>query len=264
MLSWKDVLKPDFFSSVATLPKEDDILNFVTTEKDRFQICEDHYDGTAEPWNYSDRAMELLRHEWLIEHVKETGIHASTNILEMGCSQGLMTEKLASLGSHVVSMDLSPKAVTQAKRRCGNYSNVKFLVADACKLPFQDNSFDRVTLCDGLFAWHIDENAQIEVSKEVTRVLKPGGVAFFSDYIHHKAFYKVRANAVAGGLVTQEEHLLGDRLGYQFASAFKAIDGLMPVKKLLGNKSFGRVLLHAGKLLGEAGSRHILVIAKKQ
>jgi len=233
------------------------------SEQLRTKICEDHYEEGAEPWNYSVRSMELLRHEWIAENLKKTGIQSDTRVLEMGCSLGLMTEKIAELGPKITAIDLSPKAIAQAKVRCRQFNNVEFQVADVCKLPFPDSSFDRVTVCDGLFSWYLSEEAQAQVSMEVSRVLKPGGIALFSDYIHHKAFYKVRANAVVGGLTILEEHLLGDHPGYQFASAFKAIEDWKPVEKILANRRLGKMLLWLGKRFGESGSRHILVIAKK-
>ena len=237
------------------------LMERANDQENRVAIFEGDYTKLSEPWNYSHRAIEGLRHDWVIEELTGIAPVDGLKVLELGCSLGLMTEKLIKTGSEIFAMDLSATAVTKAKSRVG--SGVHFLVADASVLPFADGAFERVLVCDGLFGWHLDEATQAKVASEVLRVLKPGGYAFFTDYIHHLAFYKVRGLVQSAGFTVARESYLGDRLWYQFASAFKAIESWKMVQTILSNKVIARALQKLARMIGKPGSRHIMVIAKK-
>ncbi|MCM0607122.1 MAG: class I SAM-dependent methyltransferase [Xanthomonadaceae bacterium] len=230
-------------------------------QENRVAIFEGDYTKQSEPWNYSHRAIEGLRHDWVIEQLELTGLMPGQRVLELGCSLGLMTEKLQKTGAEIFAMDLSATAVAKARARVGNA--VHFLVADASVLPFEDGLFERVLVCDGLFGWHLDEATQAKVASEVLRVLKPGGTALFTDYIHHHAFYKVRNFVRDAGFKISGESFLGDRLWYQFASAFKAIESWKIVQKILSNRKIAIVLQKLARMVGAPGTRHIMVMGKK-
>lgn len=231
-------------------------------QENRVAIFEGDYTKQSEPWNYSHRAIEGLRHDWVVEQLRATSMQAGARVLELGCSLGLMTEKLQKTGAEIFAMDLSATAVAKARSRIRS-QEVHFFVADASALPFEDGAFDRVLVCDGLFGWHLDEATQKRVASEVLRVLKPGGTALFTDYIHHLAFYKVRTLVSSAGFHISGESFLGDRLWYQFASAFKAIESWSIVQKILSNRTIALILQKLSRLLGAAGTRHIMVIGKK-
>lgn len=259
---WTDTLRQPFkdraLSNNGSIPV---LMERASDQENRVAIFEGDYTKQSEPWNYSHRAIEGLRHDWVIEELALMGPTNGLKVLELGCSLGLMTEKLKKTGIEIFAMDLSATAVAKAKARVGG--GVHFLVADASVLPFEDASFERVLVCDGLFGWHLDEATQARVASEVLRVLKPGGYAFFTDYIHHHAFYKVRTLVGAAGFKIARESFLGDRLWYQFASAFKAIESWKAVQIILSNKVIARVLQKCARMIGEPGSRHIMVIGKK-
>ncbi|TAK07662.1 MAG: class I SAM-dependent methyltransferase, partial [Candidatus Manganitrophaceae bacterium] len=69
------------------------------------------------------------------------GKHYS-RILDVGCGSGLQAVHLAPYADEVVGIDLSKELIEVAKERCKAYPNVKFQVANACQLPFPDQSFD--------------------------------------------------------------------------------------------------------------------------
>ncbi len=48
------------------------------------------------------------------------------NAFEIGCSIGVLTEKLAEKCEKLLAVDVSEKAIEQAKKRCRNLSNVSF------------------------------------------------------------------------------------------------------------------------------------------
>ena len=94
------------------------------------------------------------------------------NILEVGGGQGGLTALLYPR-SHITNIDLNPE---YANARCNQQKQVKFVCGDATNLPFENNSFDAVTMFDVLE--HIPDDKKAVA--EALRVLKPGGFLLIS------------------------------------------------------------------------------------
>lgn len=88
------------------------------------------------------------------------------DILEIGCGNGILTERLSPLCHSVCAIDL-----VVDKR---NEANIKYFNMDAHKLNFNDKSFDMIV---GVYVLH-HLNMDIAI-KEIKRVLKPNGKAIF-------------------------------------------------------------------------------------
>lgn len=93
-------------------------------------------------------------------------------ILEVGGGQGGLTTLLYPK-SQITNIDLEPKF---AQAACNQNQNVTFICGDATQLPFEDNSFDAVTMFDVLEHIPDDEKA----ISEALRVLRPGGMLLVS------------------------------------------------------------------------------------
>jgi SAM-dependent methyltransferase len=94
------------------------------------------------------------------------------SILEVGGGQGGLTTLLYPR-AQITNIDLVPEF---AKAACNQKPNVEFVVGDAICLPFEDCSFDAVTMLDVLE--HIpDDRTAIA---EAFRVLRPGGYLLIS------------------------------------------------------------------------------------
>jgi len=95
-------------------------------------------------------------------------------VLEIGVGLGADHKKFAESGADLCGVDLTPRAIEYTKRRLQIYGLKSHLeVADAEKLPFEDNSFDIV------YSWgviHHSPDTAMAI-KEINRVLKPGGIA---------------------------------------------------------------------------------------
>ena len=94
--------------------------------------------------------------------------------LDLGCSNGLITLEIASLFGHVVGLDYDGQAVrmTPVEKR----QEFLFIHGDAMCLPFPDQSFEAV-ICSQVYE-HVPSD--LRLFAEIERILKPGGVVFFS------------------------------------------------------------------------------------
>jgi ubiquinone/menaquinone biosynthesis C-methylase UbiE len=86
---------------------------------------------------------------WLLSRflreIDETArISAPTSILDVGCGEGIVTERLAAVtGARTIGVDLGTDELTEHWRRREG-ENVSFQPASAYDLPFEDASFDCV------------------------------------------------------------------------------------------------------------------------
>lgn len=95
-------------------------------------------------------------------------------ILDVGCGFGRQLEELVAGGADAelcVGIDALEDRVARARRE---HPQIRFLVADARKLPFADAGFD-VVLANLVFGSILDDDGATAVANEILRVLKPMG-----------------------------------------------------------------------------------------
>lgn len=109
--------------------------------------------------------------------------------LDLGCGEGHNTRLLAGRGARVTGVDISPIFIRYAKEAEEERPlGIRYRVASALDLPFEDASFDFVTASMSL----MDMPETERVLAEVYRVLRPSGFLQFSithpffDTPHHK------------------------------------------------------------------------------
>jgi SAM-dependent methyltransferase len=100
------------------------------------------------------------------------------DLLDYGCGNGKWAMQLAARGARVSGFDLSPVAIDYARRRAErNGLDVRFDVADAAALPYDDGAFD-VALGVGVLH-HVVKYPG--TARELHRVLRPGALALFTE-----------------------------------------------------------------------------------
>ena len=104
-------------------------------------------------------------------------------VLDFGAGAGWTTYFLTQLGCAVTALDVSPTALELAKKRfarlppVGRQPEPRFLAFDGRRVDLPDASVDRIVCFDAFH--HVPNPAA--VMSELGRVLRPGGIAGFSE-----------------------------------------------------------------------------------
>ena len=114
---------------------------------------------------------------WKKIAMAHTGLKKGMHALDIAGGTGdltiQMSKQVGATGEVIIS-DINPAMLEQGRRRLidkGVAGNVKFVEANAEELPFEDNSFNCVTIAFGLR----NVTNKDKALKEMHRVLKPGG-----------------------------------------------------------------------------------------
>jgi ubiquinone/menaquinone biosynthesis C-methylase UbiE len=106
-------------------------------------------------------------------------------VVDFGCGSGANSVHLALRGAAVVGLDISESLIALARERLaanGVERTARFIVGSAHDTPFVDNSIDVV------FGIAILHHLDLQlVSREVHRILKPGGRAIFQEPVRNSA-----------------------------------------------------------------------------
>ncbi len=84
-----------------------------------------------------------------------------------------------------LNIDARQLAAAEAQTKPANGNKIGWVEADACRLPFEDNSFDRVLAVECIFHFPSRE----KFLAEAARVLKPGGYLAVSDFVPTLMFF---------------------------------------------------------------------------
>ena len=240
-----------------------------------------HRDG-EEPWAFSERGVERLRHRRVAELARALladapgapPAGAPRRVLELGCSLGEMTarlaERLAGLPAELYAVDLAPTAVHRARARWRGpgappVPNVvpDFAVASATRLPFAPRAFDVVVASDGLYSWQLGEAERAAALREIHGALVPGGHAVLTEHMRPERFAAFVAEVRASPLRVARVTYLHDRPCYQFEGWLKAIRHWRVARALRRSEGLARALSVLGRPFGPAGSRHVCVVATR-
>lgn len=126
--------------------------------------------------NSKARARERLR---IVDRLLSAApMEERRTALEIGCGAGHSSRHIARrYGLEVTGTDIEEEKIRMASNRSSRKAPVRFMVADATQLPFENGSFDFV-LSQNVF--HHISDWRIAAT-EVARVLAPQGLFLFSD-----------------------------------------------------------------------------------
>lgn len=113
--------------------------------------------------------------------LKLLGLCDKSKILEIGSGPGFVTERLLSefKNSYVMALEIDDTMLNIAKQRLSNYqaNRLSIIKGSVMNMQIKDNSFDFVVV--RLVYQHLSD--PMLASKEILRVLKPGGRVIITD-----------------------------------------------------------------------------------
>lgn len=104
-------------------------------------------------------------------------IDKGDKVLDVGAGTGRLSFAIAEQGNEVVAIDISADMLSQIDINKGEL-NINTVVGNCEKLPFDDNSFDKIVSLDAMIhfiQWDL-------FLKEQVRVVKPNGLVLFNIY----------------------------------------------------------------------------------
>ncbi len=144
-------------------------------------------------------------------------------IVDFGCGSGANTLLLTGRNAHVWGVDISEDLIRLASRRLevnGRPGDAQFMVGSAHDLPFPGDSIDIVFGIAILH--HLDLKL---VSREVYRVLRPGGRAIFQEPVRNSAVVRFLRSLIPYHApdISPYERPLTDRELEVFAARFSSM-----------------------------------------
>lgn len=126
-----------------------------------------------------DRLNNIISFEqhkvWRKRVMKDMAVKQGSTALDVCCGTAdwtiALSKEVGSNGS-VTGLDFSENMLAVGKEKTASMSNITLVHGDAMNLPFEDNSFDYVTIGFGLR----NVPDYLAALKEMNRVLKPGGM----------------------------------------------------------------------------------------
>ncbi|NJH68488.1 demethylmenaquinone methyltransferase [Staphylococcus agnetis] len=112
---------------------------------------------------------------WRKKVMKEMNVQPGSTALDVCCGTADWTialSKAVGPSGEVTGLDFSENMLKVGEAKTSNMSNIRLVQGDAMALPFDDNSFDYVTIGFGLR--NIPDYTK--ALSEMYRVLKPGGM----------------------------------------------------------------------------------------
>ena len=130
---------------------------------------DDMYDAHQDPWNFETSPYEAGKYDRTLAALP---YEKYASALEVGCSIGVLTARLAPYCDHLLSIDLSQEALNRASARCAGLPQVHF---ERRQMPaeFPPGRFDLTVLSEVLY-YLSPADLQLMLGRAV-EALFPGG-----------------------------------------------------------------------------------------
>jgi len=140
----------------------------------------DKFNQLAHEWWNIDGEFKTLHHinPARLEFIKHYTTLKNLQVIDIGCGGGILSESLARQGAHVTAIDLAPQSIEVAKLHLFESNlNIDYQCIDVATIAAQKAASFDVLVCMELLE-HVTNPQQ--VIAECSKLLKPGGIAFFS------------------------------------------------------------------------------------
>ena len=127
------------------------------------------YAACDDPWGFETSPYEQEKYARTLEAL---GRERVKQALEVGCSIGVLTQRLGERCDHLTATDLSPSALKAASARCAAVRNISFRLVSSAAESFEGR-FDLIVLSEVVYYW--DRTDLAIVATAIERSLADGG-----------------------------------------------------------------------------------------
>ena len=141
-------------------------------------------DRQSQHWEASFSSKpEMFGHEPSLAAVKSLNFFKNKNIVELGAGLGRDTIFFAQNSIHVEVLDYSQKAIETINNKSKKLNLNQFIKTKLFdvrkKLPFEDNTID-ACFSHMLYCMALSNSDLKNLNKEISRILKPGGINIYT------------------------------------------------------------------------------------
>lgn len=230
-------------------------------QSDKQGLVGEVFRSVASNYDVMNDAMSLGVHRaWKWFAVAQSGVKAGDNVLDLAAGSGDLSLKFAKkVGEHgqVIVTDINEAMLDEGRKRLineGIAGNVDYCLVNAESLPFDDNSFDCISISFGLR----NVTHKEEALKSMARCLKPGGRAIILEFSQptNETFRKVY-DAYSFNVIPKLGELISDdRDSYQYlVESIRKHPAQEELKQMMLDSGFDRVRYH--NLTGGIVALHI-------
>ena len=183
---------------------------------------EDRYRENPDPWNYQASPYERGKYQVTLESLSRPRY---VNAFEPACSVGELTAMLAGRCARLLATDVSPTAVTQARRRCAGLHNVRIECRDL-RADFDEHAegrpFDLIVLSE--VGYYFDIDSLSKLARRLADALCTNGELIAVHWRGHSEDHLLHGDEVHRCLLNTlpMQHRLGDHHpGYRLDSWLK-------------------------------------------
>ena len=127
------------------------------------------YRDDADPWDYAGSAYEAGKYDATLDALP---LARYRRAVELGCSIGVLTRRLAARADALLALDVSPDALAEAARRCADLGHVAF---ERRALPDEapDGPFDLAVLSE--VGYYLSAPDLDRLADRLADTVEPGG-----------------------------------------------------------------------------------------
>lgn len=142
------------------------------------EYFEDVYSASDDPWNFETSDYEAAKYAVTIDALPEEKYQSA---FEIGCSIGVLTEKLAARCEKLLSVDVNEKALDKARNRCTGLAHVEL---EKMQIPgeFPDESFDLIVVSE--VGYYLSVEDWQKAQSKILSHLKPDGTVILVHWTH--------------------------------------------------------------------------------
>jgi LmbE family N-acetylglucosaminyl deacetylase len=206
------VLRADFLENFAR-----DSELFVTADSLGAEYFEAIHDRRADPWGFESRWYEQRKRDVTLASLPDESYGRG---LEIGCSIGVLTDRLAARVDDLLAVDVSGSAVERARARLGDRARVE--QADVLA-AFPPGTFDMVVLSE--VGYYFGREGLSRVLDSIEASLAPDGVLLACHWRHPVADYPLTGDEVHEALRERAVTLTVEHIERDFVLGIYRLDG---------------------------------------